>query len=238
MKLNKRLTMKKILFALLITICSKGSIFAQKQIDLALSFNKGTTAALSFDKFKGEKFKIGLGVRANFHSSGHSQYITAPAELTSGKKSLAAFFTPYKNDKLDTLHMEAASILSFNTKLSLEYSVFKKTAIGFNIDLFGVSIGPEKSGRFAAKEDPSLNNTNQTAKPTFFNILLISDSDRGSLNSELYVRKTLKSDNSLRFGLSFQFNEYTTTNTLTFDNDRFRRKNLMPLITYTYTLKK
>jgi hypothetical protein len=236
-KLNRINYMKKIFFYCLFFIATMGSTFAQKEIDIALAYNKGTTLSGSYDKFWGKKLKIGLGLRANLHSSGHSMYITAPAELTSGKKSLAAFFTPYSNEKLDTLHMNSAAIVALNTKFALQYQVFKKTSIGFNIDLLGFSFGPEKDGRFSAAENKQLNNSIQAAKPTAFNILLISDSDRGSLNSELYLKKQLKSNNYLRLGASFQFNEYTTTNTLTFNNDRFRRKNLMPFLAYTISLK-
>jgi hypothetical protein len=60
------------------------------------------------------------------------------------------------------------------------------------------------------------------------NALLISDNDRGSLNSELYGRYWLTDKIGLRAGASFQFTEYTTNRKLTFENDRFRNKILMP----------
>ena len=74
----------------------------------------------------------------------------------------------------------------------------------------------------------------QEAKPTVFNLLLVSDSDKGSLNSELYVRYKINPKISLRGGFNFQFNEYTTLRKLTFENDRFRAKNLLPLLAVSY----
>jgi hypothetical protein len=80
-----------------------------------------------------------------------------------------------------------------------------------------------------------LNNTTQTAKPTAFNLLLISDSDIGSLNSELYARYWINDRFAVRVGASFQFIEYKTDKNLTFENDRFRHKALLPFVAITYS---
>lgn len=113
----------------------------------------------------------------------------------------------------------------------------KKSTLGFNIDLFGLSFGKNQSGKFNASGS-ELDQSMQAGKPTVFNALLVSDSDRGSLNSELYYAYTQKNKNKIRFGLSFQFTEYTINKKLTYDNDRFRHKTLMPFVGYTYNLKK
>jgi hypothetical protein len=100
--------------------------------------------------------------------------------------------------------------------------------------LFGFSFGGKQTGVFQASESKSLNNLTVSAKPTLFNALLISDSDRGSLNSELYYKRYINEKSALRFGLSFQFVEYTTDRILTFENDRFRLKTLMPFVAYSF----
>jgi hypothetical protein len=123
--------------------------------------------------------------------------------------------------------------VALNSKIVLQYR-FKKSDIGFNIDVFGVTFGGNQSGIFRASESKPLNNSTQTAKPTPFNLLLISDSDRGSLNSELYYRYWIKKTSALRVGLSFQFVEYKTSRILTFENDRYRIKPLMPFIAYSF----
>jgi hypothetical protein len=221
-------------FYLLLFGIMLGHACAQAQtVDLALAGKKGIAPSLSIDKYFGKKFRIGLGLRTTAFFGGSQDFITAPAMLTSGKRSLAAFFTPYKNEKLDTLTLSQSSTFAVNTKLSFEYN-FKKSGLGFNIDVAGFTLGPKQKSNFWTSENRALNNTRQNAKPTPYNFLLISDSDRGSLNSELYYKRQILNKNSLRFGLSFQFVEYKTNNKLTFDNDRFRYKTLMPFIAYSF----
>jgi hypothetical protein len=84
---------------------------SEKSFDIALAVKNSIVApSLSFEKNYGlgykKKFSIGWGLRANGVIGGTANYITAPALLTSGKRSLAAFFTEYKNDKLDTLDLK------------------------------------------------------------------------------------------------------------------------------------
>lgn len=202
-----------------------------QRLDFALAAKKEVAPSVSIDKFYGKKFKVGIGLRANAYFSKTKTLQTAPYQLTSGKPSLIGFFTPYKTDKLDSLDLSSVSVFSLNAKLSLEYT-FKKSGLGFNIDLFGLTFGNKKEGNFRASESKTINNTVQTGKPTPYNLLMVSDSDIGNLNSELYFRKNLNAKKDLRLGLSFQFIEYTTSKKLTFDNDRFRLKTLMPFIAY------
>ncbi len=211
-----------------------------KELDFALAAKNEVAPAVSFNQDyslgKNKRIKLGYGIRLNTYFSGERAYLTAPALLTSGKQSIAAFFTPYSPEKIDTLTQKRAGIAALNTKINLGYSI-GKSEFGFNIDLFGITVGPKQSGSFRASESASLNNTTQTSKPTTFNLLLISDSDIGSLNSELYFKRRLTNDKAIRLGLSFQFIEYTTENILTYENDRFRTKVLMPFVAYSIPLK-
>jgi hypothetical protein len=213
------------------------SLVAQRYIDVAVAAKKEVAVAFSYDKFWGNRFKLGLGLRSNIYQTGPKDYITAPALLTSGRRSIAAFFTSYKNEKLDTLQLESVLIANLNTKLSLEYRLKKELSIGFNIDLLGFTVGKKSEGIFIASENKQFHKRRFNAKPSPYNFMLISDSDRGSLNSELYLRKNINEKNLLRFGASFQFIEYKTSQELSFDNDRFRRKTLMPFISYSILLK-
>lgn len=231
--------MKKLISVLLLCL-----IFTKawsQSIDFAIAAKKEFAPSASYQKTydlgKKKKFQIGWGVRANGYFSGEKEYLTAPALLTSGKQSLAAFFTEYNPAKIDTVNFSKSSLLSFNALIILQYS-FKKSAIGFNIDALGFTLGGKQNGVFRASESPLLNKTTQMASPTPFNVLLISDSDRGSLNSEIFFKQTLKNQNALRFGLSFQFMEYTTKQVLTYENDRFRHKSLMPFVAYTLNIRK
>lgn len=219
---------------LLCLFCSKSW---SQSIDFAVAAKKEFAPSVSFQKTYGlgkkKNFQLGWGVRANGYFSGEKEYLTAPAKLTSGKQSIVAFFTEYKPEKIDTINFSRSSLVSLNALVILQYS-FKKSAIGFNIDALGFTLGGKQSGIFNASVSPSLNKTKQTASPTPFNLLLISDSDIGSLNSELYYKQTLKNQQAIRFGLSFQFMEYTTKQILTYENDRFRHKSLMPFVAYSF----
>lgn len=234
--------MKKVLL-LLLMLCSITTLGqyakTQEDIDLSIAFGQSFAPSLSYQKLyglgKNKRFKIGWGLRANGLFGGEKTYRTAPARLTSGQYSIFALFSDDIVSNIDTLRLSKTALGSFNAKIVLQYS-FRKFDIGFNIDAIGVSFGGNQTGKFISAESASLNNTTQIAKPSTFNLLLISDSDLGSLNSELYASYHLDSKWSLRTGLSFQFLEYKTDRLLTFENDRFRHKILQPFLAISYQI--
>lgn len=233
--------MKKIIIFLLLSSSLSAQYQytkTQRNLDLALAFGSAVSPSVSYQKLygigKSDRFKIGWGVRLNTFFSGQKNYITAPANLTSGTQSIVALFTENIASNLDTLQLTKSALGSLNGKVVLQYS-FRKLDVGFNIDAVGFSFGKKQSGKFVANESKSLNNSTQTAKPTPLNLLLISDSDIGSLNSELYFRYWVNDRFAVRVGASFQFLEYTTNKVLTFENDRFRHKSLLPFVAITYS---
>jgi hypothetical protein len=199
-----------------------------------------TTAALSLNRLHGlgwsHRFRIGYGLRFTSAFGSNTDYRTAPAKLTSGNESIVALFSDDLVANIDTIRFPKTQINSLNISINLEYAISRKLEVGFNIDAIGVSFGGNQTGTFTANSPvrSSLSGTMQEAKPTAFNLLLISDSDRGSLNSEAYVRYRFTPKVSVRGGLGFQFNEYTTLRKLTLENDRFRAKNAMPLLAVSY----
>lgn len=242
--------MRKIVF-LVAALAVTSQVFAQisknyTTTDLALSAGNGFAGALSYNKFygvgKSGKFKVGLGLRFNTYFAGQNDHRTAPASLTSGKASLAALFAEDINSQIDTLRLNKSQVNSLNLNIHLQYAILKKLEVGFNIDAIGLSFGGQQSGTFLARQSDATgrsnhNKTNITAKPTTFNALLISDSDIGSLNSEIYARYWASDKLAIRAGLSFEFWEYTASNKLAFDNDRFRSKVLLPMIAVSYRLR-
>jgi hypothetical protein len=233
--------MKKILLFLLFShTLSAQYIYpkTQRNFDLAVAFGSAFSPSFSYQNLygigKSDRFKIGWGVRLNTFFSGQKNYITAPARLTSGSQSIVALFTENIAGNLDTLQLTKSRLGSLNGTIILQYSI-KKLDIGFNIDALGLTFGGKQTGKFLASESKSLNGTTQAASPSPFNLLLVSDSDRGSLNSELYFRYWVNNRFAIRAGASFQFLEYTTDKTLTFENDRFRHKALLPFVAISYT---
>lgn len=207
------------------------TVAASNQFSPSISYQK------MYELGSKKKFSIGWGVRLNSFFGGEKSYLTAPASLTTGKQSIAALFSELIPGNIDTLNVQRSSLVALNTMIALQYR-FKRSAIGFNIDAIGFTLGGKQNALFNAAESAILDQTRQMASPTPFNLLLIGDSDRGSINSELFFSHLLKSQNAIRFGVSFQFLEYTTENALTFDNARFRYKTLMPFVSYTVNLKK
>ncbi len=220
-----------------------GSAFAQyegprrqKYVDVALAAGKGGSLALSYQNLYGGRFKIGWGIRYTGFAGKTTNFITAPAQLTSGKTDPSVLFSETIESNLDTLTLNKVQTNALNAVINLQFAFSKRFEVGFNIDAIGFSFGGQQTGRFhSASQSKALDNSVQTAKPTSFNLLLISDNDRGNLNSELYARYWLGDRVALRAGLSFNFVEYTTDRKLTFDNDRFRYKSLLPMVAVSFS---
>ncbi len=230
-------------FLLLLVLAFPINSFAQyayQTADLAVSAGSGgASVAASYTKMfaigKKEAFRIGYGLRLTSLTGSNQNYITAPANLTAGKSSLGAFFSADKiNSQIDTLKFSGVNTNAINISINLQYAFSKKLEAGFNIDAAGITFGGRKSGDFIAKQSDAQGRGNNgksfSAVPTMFNLLLISDSDIGSLNSELYARYWVSKKIGIRAGASFQFSEYKTDVKLAYDNDRFRNKTLMPFI--------
>ncbi|MFD2937628.1 hypothetical protein [Spirosoma flavum] len=212
-------------------------------VDLSLA-TKGslTTVALSINRLHGlgpsHRFSIGYGLRLTSAFGSTTDYRTAPADLVKGKGkgSVIGLFSKDLEENIDTLRLPKTQGHSVNISFNLDYAVSRRVDLGVNIDVIGFSFGPTQSGTFIANSPirSSLSGTVQEARLTTVNMLLGDKSDRGSLNSEGYVRCRLNPHCSLRGGLSFQFNEYTTSRKLTLDNNRFRSSNTRVLLAVSY----
>ena len=208
---------------------------------LALSqTNAETNISLSWKQLypvtKNQKLKIGYGARFNSYFSSNQDYITAPAELTSGEKGPQVFFIENINENLDTIRVFKTQHNSLNAVIYIEYKITDKIGIGFNIDAVGFSFGPESDGHLISSNSPNSGTEIVVSKPTPYNVLLVSDNDIGMLNSELFVNYDFTNRLSVNLGFTFLFTEYTTDAPISynFDNDRFRRKSLLGMIGINY----
>ncbi len=177
---------------------------------------------------KNQRFKIGYGFRFTSYFGSNQNYTTAPALLTSKQEGPQVLFSETYDENIDTLTFSSVQVNCFNVSIHLQYSFTPKLELGFNIDAAGFSFGGKQTGTFVSSQQPS--NSVQKAKPTAFNLLLVSDNDIGSLNSEIFARYWLNKKWAVKAGAMFLFTEYTTENKLTFDNDRFRNKSLLLMI--------
>ncbi len=215
--------------------------------DLAFSLGeKEILGAISWSHFHGignkkQRFKVGYGLRfSSFYGySEGKNYTTAPSKYTSTIQGPTTIFSETIENNIDTITFANPQVNSLNISINLQYSISKKFEVGFNIDAIGFSFG----GKQPASIISSVYDANQpyliSAKPTSLNLLLTSDNDIGSLNSEFYLRYWLTEHFGIRAGYSFYFSEYTTSQSLTFDsgriqNDRFRLKSSLFMLAITY----
>ena len=186
----------------------------------------------------GENRKLGIGIGGRFTSylAANQYYITAPSKLTSGSTSPLIIFQDNITANIDTFLVKSPQVNSLNASINIDYQVAKKITVGFNIDAIGFSFGGSRNGNYI--NGPTGKMTNAT--PTAFNILLISDNDRGTLNSEFFAKYFLTEKWSLKLGAQFLFTEYTTaTKVQQFPegNDRFRNKSLLLCVGVSLKIK-
>jgi len=183
-----------------------------------------------------QKLGIGIGGRFTSYLAANQYYITAPAQLTSESSSPLIIFKDNITSNIDTFLVKSPQLNCLNLSINIDYQVSKKITAGFNIDALGFSFGGSRSGNYI--NGPSGKMTN--AVPTTFNLLLVSDNDRGSLNSEFYTRYSLNELWAVKLGAQFLFTEYTTSTKvqqLPEQNDRFRNKSLLVCLGISYKLK-
>jgi hypothetical protein len=177
----------------------------------------------------GKKRRLGLGagLRLTNYFGSNKYFTTAPAKLTSGQTGPGVFFADNIEENIDSVLFKNAQVNSLNLSINIQYAFSKKFAAGFNIDAIGFSFGGQKDATYFGN-----NGTGgaTSAKPTGFNLLLISDNDKGSLNSEIYGKYMFNNKWAVKLGYQFLFVEYTTDTEVqtTPDgqtNDRFRNKS-------------
>lgn len=246
--------MKKLLLLIFMTVAFTGLVTAQQKkakavdnfVDLTAGIGSSQgTGALSYvynwKVGKRKRFELGLGARFTSYFGSNLYYTTAPAKLTSGKTDPTVLFTKDIQENIDSVLFPKAQINSLNLSLNFGYNFSKRFSAGLTIDAIGFSFGKKQSGFYYGNNFATAVPVN--ARPTSFNLLLISDNDRGSLNSELFARYRWNDSWGVKLGLQFFFAEYTTdtevqTTPSGDKNDRFRKKMAGVGIGVTYNFRK
>ena len=224
---------KQPLLAFLIFLIAN-PLFAQKtnqDASFSTAFGSGqVTTTLQYQYLwklgKKHKFGIGTGARLTNNFGNLTYYITAPAKLTSGKSGPAVFFADQIKPNLDSVFFKNSQVNALNITLNFNYDITPKIKVGFNIDAIGFSFGGSKQASYFPNSGLP---TSVSAKPTAFNLLLVSDNDLGTLNSEFYGQYDINKHWGAKLGFQFLFTEYTTstkvqTTPTGLKNDRFRNK--------------
>lgn len=203
----------------LLTLCAI-SLHAQQKstteqiADFTLGFSSGqTTVSGAYNKNwnlgKKQGFYIGTGIRLSGAFGKNQVFSSAPASLAGNKANT------------DSLLGTNTSTYALNAILNLGYHISPKLDLGFNIDLIGFSFGPSSNRIFSGNGTL----TNTAAKPTGMNILLVGNNDRGTLNSEFYLRYKVNNKVGIKLAMQHFFTELTTATkvqTVPAQNDRFR----------------
>ena len=226
--------MKKLsLFTLTLSLLSLTYAQNKEQaVSLSTAFGAGQVTIASQYQYnwklgKKQKFAIGTGLRLSNNFGSQTYYITAPAKLTSGKSGPSVFFADQIVPNIDSLYFVKSQVNSLNVTVNFTYDITPKIKLGFNIDAIGFSFGSSKGGNYFPNVGLPVKST--TAKPTAFNLLLVSDNDLGSLNSEFYGQYNFNKKWGSKLGFQFLFTEYKTATKVQTtpdgqQNDRFRNK--------------
>lgn len=171
-----------------------------------------------------KKFKAGYGARFTSFNGKNQIYTTAPAKLIV-------------DNLIDTLTVNSPQSNSLNASIQFQYQIIDKLAAGFNIDAIGFGFGKTQNAEFVSTESGTKISSQQNAVPTKVNMLLVGNNDIGQLNSEFYLSYFINDKFSIRGGMSLLFSEYTTTNILLNNNDRFRNKAGLVFLGISYKTK-
>ncbi len=230
---------KVVLIGILIGFFVEGYTQVQEvNVTSALGNTQGSFSILfqrDWQLWKKKKFAVGVGGRFTSYFGANQYYITAPAKLTSGSTGPLVIFKENIVANIDTFLIKSPQVNSLNLLINLSYKFNEKFTVGFNIDAIGFSFGGNKSGNYIN----GIVGSRESASPTIFNILLISDNDRGSLNSELYGKYYWNEKWGIKLAAQFLFTEYTTENEVQQSpelNDRFRNKSLLLAAGITYKI--
>jgi hypothetical protein len=186
----------------------KFSFAAEAGLRVSSGMQGGGLSAWAYRGFgRKQRFMAGLGIRHSSHFFKNRDFITAPARFTSDEKNL------------DTLAL-SGSLHPVNLALDLRYCLNSTFALGFNIDLLGLSFGPKQKGKL--KEFTAM------AEPTKFNILLVDDNDIGTVNSEFYLTCAFSKHLAGKLAFSYLYTEFTTDKKYIagIDNNRYRNKSM------------
>ncbi|MFZ1452808.1 MAG: hypothetical protein WAT20_08895 [Ferruginibacter sp.] len=245
--------MKSIIFSVVFFLLLSATTQAQTKVQRNVNQFADVTFGIGSSQFTGsasyvrnwklgkrKRLEAGFGARFTSYFGSNLYYRTAPAILTSGKTGPGVFFADDILPNIDSLLFPKSQVNMFNLTLNLGYNITKKISAGLNIDLIGFSFGKKQNGIYYANNFAT--GVPVTAKPTNVNLFLISDNDKGSLNSEFFAKYKWNDSWSVKLAFQFLFAEYTTNGKVQTTpggdtNDRFRKKMSGVAVGIAYSFK-
>jgi hypothetical protein len=250
--------MKKTLIALL-TLLSLQS-YAQSPVSTRLSSGYELGMAYSIDNYNpslgyyqliniGERKLVSFGWTARLGAfyGDNINYYTAPARLTRNETGFGALSAPLITNNIDTLRFDLATMTSASLGVRLQVNL-GRVELGASADLFGLTLGRRRTaryrsstGRFATGDSTSASfqgtNAFQRTRPSYMNLRLLGDNDRGTLSTEVYARFHLGQRLAIKAGYQWLTSEYTVQNRdIIADNNRFRNRAGMVYLGLTFPI--
>jgi hypothetical protein len=163
---------------------------------------------------KKHRLELGTGLRWTTYAGTKKNFITSgPAKYTrSFTTPFLIFFAGQKEANFDTLEVQRPLANSINVTINIGYSISPKWYTGFNIDVIGYTFGRRTGGVLSGKNGAGQqgNYSDNRVDPTPFNLLLTGDHDKGTLNSEFFLRYQLTDKWRIKGVYQFIFVEYKT----------------------------
>jgi hypothetical protein len=164
---------------------------------------------------RNKRIEVGTGLRLTSYFGTKKDFITAgPAKYTrSFTAPFLIFFAGQNEQNFDTLQVQRAQTNSLNIVINLGYHLSAKWYAGFNIDAAGFSFGQKSGAVFKGVNAQGIAGsfTDLNSKPSSLNLLLTGDHDKGSLNSEFFVRYQYNTKWGIKAVYQFLFVEYQTS---------------------------
>jgi hypothetical protein len=170
---------------------------------------------------KKKNFSIGTGARFTSYFGKDIAFLSAPASLANVESST------------DTLLYPSPSVNALNVFINLGVTITPKLTAGFNIDVTGFSFGKNSNATFTGSGITQAT----TARPTGLNLLLVGNNDKGSLNSQFYLKYLVSQHVGIKVAYQYLFTEVATNTKVQVtpeQNDRFRNKASMGYLGITY----
>lgn len=168
------------------------------------------------------RFKIGYGLRLAGVFGSDVRYSSSPPKLANDK------------NLRDTLCAESPKTFLLNAGFYTSYDLHPRLILGANIDLIGVSIGPETDGLLHSTD--LVNDTlSVVSQPSLLNAYLLGKNSKGSIDAEVYLAYKINPKWRVKVGVQRLFTEQKTENKDLQNNDLYRSRIYLATIGVIWT---